>query len=94
MKRELLFSRRGQFYERLRASLPETTKAKLASPAHADHQRREMASKDPEVQPAAELVLWYRRLHEQFPGTPMLVMSWKQAQSGCWLQPHQLLDGS
>ncbi len=62
------------------ASFPGTTKAKLAASTHADHRRREMASKDPEVQLAAELVLQNRRLHEQFPGAPVLAMSQKQAQ--------------
>ncbi len=73
---------------------PEATKAKLATSTLADHQRREMALKDPEVRLAAELVLRYRTLHEQFPGTPTLAQSQKQAQSGRRLQPHQLLDGS
>ncbi len=53
-----------------------------------------MALKDPEAQLAAELVLQCHRLQEQFPGAPVLAMSHKQAQSGRWLWPHQLLDGS
>jgi hypothetical protein len=69
-------------------------KAKLALSTHADHQRREMALKDPKAQLTAELVLRCRRLQEQFPGMPTLAMSRKQAQSGCRLWPHQLLDGS
>jgi hypothetical protein len=75
-------------------SLPATTKAKLAMLTFADHRRREMALKDPETQLAAELVLLYRMLHEQFPGAPTLAQSRKRVQSGCWLRPHQLLDGS
>jgi hypothetical protein len=74
--------------------LPETTKAKLATLTLADHQRQEMALKDPEARLAAELVLRYRTLHKQFPGAPTLAQSRKQAQFGCWLRPHQLLDGS
>ncbi len=74
---------------------PETTnKAKLATSTLTNHRRREMALKDPEARLAAELVLRYRTLHEQFPGTPTLVQSRKQAQSGHRLWPHQLLDGS
>ncbi len=75
-------------------SLPETPKAKLATSTLADHRRREMALKDPEAQLAAELVLRYHTLHERFPGAPTLAQSQKQAQSGCRLRPHQLLDGS
>jgi hypothetical protein len=75
-------------------SLPGTTKAKLASLLHADHQWREMPLKDPEAQLAAELAQWCSRLQEQFPGVPARAMSRKQAQSGRWLQPHQLLDDS
>jgi hypothetical protein len=87
--------RRGQFYERPRVyKHPETTKAKLATSTLANHQRREMALKDPEALLAAELVLRYRTLHERFPGAPTLAQSRKQAQSGRWLRPHQLLDGS
>jgi hypothetical protein len=61
---------------------------------HTDHQRREIPHKDPEAQLAAELGLRCRRLKEQFPGAPTRAMSRKHAQSGCWLWPHQLLDGS
>jgi hypothetical protein len=50
--------------------------------------------KDPEVQLAAGLALRCRRLQEQFPSLPTWAMSWKQAQSGHRLWPHQLLDGS
>jgi hypothetical protein len=53
-----------------------------------------MTLKDSEAQLAAELALWCRRLQEQFPGVPTLAMSRKQAQSGHWLWPQQLLDGS
>ncbi len=88
------FSESGQFYERPRASLPGTIKAKLASSIHTNHQQQEMALKDPKARLAAELVLRCRRLQERFPGVPALAMSQKQAQSGCWLRPHQLLDGS
>jgi hypothetical protein len=88
------FSESGQFYKRLRASLPGTNKAKLASSIHADHRRQEMALKDPKARLAAELVLWCHKLQEQFPGAPALAMSRKRAQSGRRLQPHQLLDGS
>ncbi len=75
-------------------SLPENTKAKLTTSTLVDHQRREMALKDPEARLAAEMVLWYHTLHERFPGTPTLAQSRKQAQSGRRLRPHQLLDGS
>ncbi len=75
-------------------SLPETTKAKLATSTLADHQRWEMALKDLEARLAVELVLQYRTLHERFPGAPTLAQSQKQAQSGRWLWPNQLLDGS
>ncbi len=75
-------------------SLPETTKAKLVTSTLADNWWQEMALKDPEARLAAELVLRYRTLHERFPGTPTLAQSQKQAQSGRWLRPHQLLDGS
>ncbi len=75
-------------------SLLETTKAKLATSTLTNHQRREMALKDPEARLAAELVLRYHTLHKRFPGAPTLAQSWKQAQSGLWLWPHQLLDGS
>ncbi len=88
------FSESGQFYERPRASLPGTNKAKLASLTHANHWRREMALKDPKAWLAAELVLRCHRLQEQFPGAPALAMSRKRSQSGRWLWPHQLLDGS
>jgi hypothetical protein len=74
--------------------LLEATKAKLATSTLADHQRREMALKDPEARLAAELVQRYRMLHKRFPGAPMLAQSRKQAQSGRQLWPHQLLDGS
>jgi hypothetical protein len=60
----------------------------------ADHQRQEMALKDPEALLTAELVLRYRTLHKQFPDAPTLAQSQKQAQSGRRLWPHQLLDGS
>jgi hypothetical protein len=66
-------------------SLPETTKAKLATSTLADHQRQEMALKDPEARLAAEFVLRYHTLHERFPGAPTLAQSRKRAQSG-----HQL----
>jgi hypothetical protein len=79
---------------RKHASLPRTIKAKLATSTLADHLRREMALKDPEARLVAELVLWYRTLHKQFPGTPTLAQSRKRAQSGCRLRPHQLLNGS
>ncbi len=88
------FLESGQFYERLQASLPGTNKAKLASLTHADHQRQEMALKDPKARLAVELVLRCHRLQEQFPCAPALAMSRKQAQSSSWLWPHQLLDGS
>jgi hypothetical protein len=74
--------------------LPETTKAKLAMSTLANHWRQEMALKDPEARLAVELVLRYRTLHERFPGAPTLAQSQKQAQSGCWLWPHQLLNGN
>ncbi len=76
------------------ASLLEATKAKLATLTLTDHRRREMALKDPEARLAAELVLRYHALHEQFPGAPTLAQSRNQAQSGRRLRPHQLLDGS
>ncbi len=88
------FLESGQFYKRPQASLPGTNKAKLASSTHTNHQKQEMALKDPEARLAAELVLRCRRLQEQFSGTPALAMSRKRAQSGCRLWPHQLLDGS
>jgi hypothetical protein len=88
------FSESGQFYERLQASLPGTNKDMLASLTHTNHQRWEMALKDPEARLVAELVLRCRRLQEQYSGTPALAMSRKQTQSGCRLWPHQLLDGS
>ncbi len=58
-------------------SLLETTKAKLATSTLADHRRWEMALKDPEARLAAELVLRYHTLHEQFPGVPTLAQSRK-----------------
>jgi hypothetical protein len=89
------FLESGQFYKCPRArSLPGTIKAKLALLLHTIHQRCEMTLEDPKVQLAAELALRCRRLQEQFLGAPALAMSWKQAQSGCRLRPHQLLDGS
>jgi hypothetical protein len=89
------FLESGQFYARPQArSLPGTTKAKLASLLHANHWRQEMPHKDPEARLAADLALRCHRLQERFPGTPTWAMSWKQAQSGHWLWPHQLLDGS
>jgi hypothetical protein len=95
MKRRTFFLESGQFYECPRArSLPGATKAKLASLLHANHWQQEMTLKDPEERLAAELALWCGRLQERFPGAPALAMSRKQAQSGCRLQPHQLLDGS
>jgi hypothetical protein len=95
MKTRTSFLESGQFYERPRArSLPGATKAKLASLLHTNHQRWETNLKDPKARLAAELALRCRRLHEQFPGLPVLAMSRKQAQSGRWLWPHQLLDGS
>ncbi len=54
----------------------------------------EMALKDPEARLAAELVLRYHTLHEQFPDAPTLAQSRKRAQSGRRLWPHQLLDGN
>ncbi len=88
------FFESGQFYERPRASLPGTNKAKLASLLHTDHRQQIMTHEDPEVRLAVELALRCRRLPEQFPGAPALVMSRKQAQTGRRLWPHQLLDGS
>jgi hypothetical protein len=89
------FLESGQFFERPRArSPPGATKAKLASLLHADHQWRDMTLKDLEAQLAAESVLRCHRLQERFPGALSLVMSRKQARSGCWLQPYQLLNGS
>jgi hypothetical protein len=69
-------------------SLPATTKAKSATSTLTNHRRREMALKDPEARLAAELVLRYRMLHEQFPGAHTLAQSRKQAQSSRWLWPH------
>ncbi len=94
MKTRTSFLESGQFYTHPRAmSLPGTTKVKLASLLHTNHQWRK-THKDPKVRLAAELALWCRRLQVWFPGTPMWAMSRKQAQSGCWLWPHQLLNGS
>jgi hypothetical protein len=53
-----------------------------------------MTLKDPKARLVAELALRCRRLQEQFPGTPALAMSRKQAQSGCRLWPHQLLQAN
>ncbi len=75
------------------SSLPGTTKAKFASLLHTNHQRQEMPHKDPKAQLAAELALRCHTLQEQFPGALTWVQSQKQAQSGCWLWPHQPLDG-
>jgi hypothetical protein len=95
MKKRTSFLESGQFYKRPQArSLPGATKAKLASLLHADHRRQGMTLKDPKARLAAVLALRCHRLQERFPGTPALVMSRKQAQSGCRLWPHQLLDGS
>jgi hypothetical protein len=95
MKTRTSFLESGQFYEGpLASSLPGATKSKLASLLHANHQRREMTLKDPKARLAAELALWCCRLQKQFPGAPALAMSRKQAQSGRWLWPHQLLDSS
>ncbi len=95
MKMRTSFSESGQFYERPRArSLPGATNAKLASLLHADHQQQEMTLKDNKERLAAELPLRCHRLQEQFPGVPALAMSRKRTQSGHWLWPHQLLNGS
>ncbi len=67
---------------------------KLASLLHTDHQWQEMTLKDPEALLAVELALRWHWLHEQFPGTPALAISRKQAQSGRRLWPYQLIDGS
>ncbi len=89
------FLESGQFYTRPQArSIPGTTKPKLASLLHANHWRRETPHKDPKEWLAAELVLRCHKVQERFPGAPAWAMIRKQAQSGCWLWPHQLLDGS
>ncbi len=89
------FLESGQFYAHPRTrSLPGTTKAKLASLLHANYWWWEMTHKDPKAQLAVELALRCHRLQEQFPGTPTWAMSQKGAQFGCWLRPHQLLNGS
>ncbi len=75
------------------SSLPGTTKAKLASLLHTAHPWWEMPLKDPKVRLTAELGPRGRTLQEQLPGAPAWVQSQKQAQSGCWLWPHQPLDG-
>jgi hypothetical protein len=75
-------------------TVPETTKAKLATSTLANHWQWEMALKDPEARLTAELVLWYRTLQERFPGAHTLAQSRKRAQSGRRLRSHQLLDGS
>ncbi len=74
-------------------SLPGTTKHKLASLLHATHWRRKMPLNDPKVWFAAELDPQGRTLQEQFPGALAWAQSQKWAQSGCWLRPHQPLDG-
>ena len=52
------FLESGEFYARLQArSLPGTTKAKLASLLHTNHQWREMPHKDSKAQLTAELAL-------------------------------------
>ncbi len=56
-------------------SLPETTKAKLASSLHIAHQWWEWPHKVPGVLLAAELGSWGHILRKQFPGTPASVQS-------------------
>ncbi len=52
-----------------------------------------MPPKDPKAQLAVELGPQGCTLQEQCPGACTQAPSQKRAQSGCWLRPHQLLDG-
>ncbi len=52
-----------------------------------------MPHKDTKVLLTAESGLQGCTLQEQYPGAPAQAQSQKQAQSGHWLRPHQLLNG-
>ncbi len=87
----MLTSGRWPIHMHSRASLPRTTKGKLAH-CYANHRRQKIPLKDIEVQLAVKVGQWPWRLQQWSPGTHAQAPSKKGAQSGCLHRPHQLVD--